>query len=236
MTPEPVAAGRSASRPTLGQAAQKGRRLGLALATLALTALVPLPGLTSTAWSAEVSAQEIAPNFALISLRGAIESGDDKRFAAVAGRYRAATVRLESPGGELEPALAIGRLIAGKRFATSVAPSRLCASACALVWLAGAPRILSTTSLIVFHRSYRLQADGQVVRSERGIARTRQYLSRLGLPPDAIAFATQEDARRAPDESLAALDPRTAKTLGLAVTLQDAPMAGAPFPERPARR
>lgn len=188
------------------------------------------------AFAAEITGIEITPGFGLITVSGQIVSGDTKRFSAIASKYPGATVRLSSPGGELEPALAIGTLIAAKRFTTSVAPSTLCASACALIWLAGSPRIMSATSLIVFHASYRLEADGRAVISRRGIGRTRQYLARLGLPEAAIAFATQETARTPSGEALAPLTPDMARAIGLSLDIQQAPVAGAPFPQRPQKR
>jgi hypothetical protein len=199
--------------------------------TLAACLVMPVQ-----AFAAEITGIEIAPGFGLITVTGQIVAGDAQRFSAIARKYPGATVRLTSPGGELEPALAIGKQIAAKRYATSVAPSSLCASACALIWLAGTPRIMSADSLIVFHASYRLETDGRRVLSERGIGRVRQYLARLSLPAAALSFAAQDATGRTPEESLARLTPEKARSLGLAVDIHRAPMAGAPFPERPGMR
>jgi hypothetical protein len=199
--------------------------------TLAACLVMPVQ-----AFAAEITGIEITPGFGLITVTGQIVAGDAQRFSAIARQYPGATVRLTSPGGELEPALAIGTQISARRFATSVAPSSLCASACALVWLAGTPRIMSADALIVFHASYRLETDGRRVLSKRGIGRVRQYLARLRLPAAAVSFAAQDETGATPEESLARLTPDKARSLGLAVDIHRAPMAGAPFPQRPAMR
>jgi hypothetical protein len=230
-TPDvPDATMRDRTAPPSTSFLRKLRALTSALTTAACL-VMPLQ-----AFAAEITGIEITPGFGLITVSGQIVAGDAQRFSAVARHYPGATVRLTSPGGELEPALAIGTQIAARRFATSVAPSLLCASACALIWLAGTPRIMSTDSLIVFHASYRLETDGRRVLSERGIGRVRQYLARLRLPAEAISFAAQDATGATPEESLARLTPEKARSLRLAVDIHRAPMAGAPFPERPTLR
>src|SRR5690606_5337614 len=79
----------------------------------------------------------------VLSLTGTIDPGSASRFAeeiAARGEY-VSTVLLDSPGGSVDDALAIGRLILEKGISTSVADGRLCASSCPLIFASGSERI-----------------------------------------------------------------------------------------------
>ncbi|TRL39428.1 hypothetical protein [Rhizobium straminoryzae] len=188
-------------------------------------------GLAVPAQAAEIIDLSPAPAYGLIAIRGQFRAEDAPRFAALADRYPAATIVLESPGGELEPALAIGDTIRARGFSTSVPPGSLCASGCALAWLAGRTRVFSVSSLLIVHGAFRYRTDGGLEESPRGNARARTYLSRLDLPPALIAFATQ-----ARPGDLRQLTPDLLHRFGLAATLLPAPRTDLPFPPRPARR
>lgn len=193
---------------------------------LAAGLALPLP-----AGAAEIADSTIGPDYGLITLRGPIASGDDIRFAAVAARHAAATVSLASPGGELEPALAIGKTIHGRGFSTSVPPGALCASGCALAWLAGRRQVLSTSSTLIVHGSFRYRADGSREESPTGNARARAYLQSLALPAPLIDVAT--GARRT---DLRILSADTLRRLGLTPQVLPAPQPGLPFPPPPGAR
>lgn len=125
----------------------------------------------------------------MIIVRGEIQTGDAERFLRATSDVRVGAVLLESPGGALVEGLHIGENINQKGFTTGVAPDNVCASACALAWLAGAERFMDSTALIGLHSAY-VVTDG--VASESGIANglVGAYLTRLGLGIDAIVFAT----------------------------------------------
>lgn len=99
---------------------------------------------------------------AVVTLSGAIEPGDDEtlRYAlAGANLPRRAdgqsgiTLQLDSPGGDVQTAMAIGRIVREARATTSVPQASRCASACVLILGAGVVRapILGT---VVIHRPF----------------------------------------------------------------------------------
>jgi hypothetical protein len=117
-----------------------------------------------------------------------------------------AIVILNSEGGIVADALAIGRETRNRNFATSVPPNNLCASACALIWLAGARRYAEDGSAIAFHASY-IEKDGVMLESGVANALVGAYVSQLGLsdrvvayvtsaPPKGMLWLTQEEAVR----------------------------------------
>ena len=76
---------------------------------------------------------------------------------------------LDSPGGSLVPAIAIGKLVRQKGYATVVLDQSTCNSACALIWLAGTPRYLEGAGNLGFHASYTEQG-GRLVETGVGNA------------------------------------------------------------------
>lgn len=126
----------------------------------------------------------------VIAIAGVIGEGDDHTFRELAAASPANTiVVLNSEGGLVQPALEIGRAIRLKGLATAVAPDDLCASACALIWLAGVDRYMSTKSHIGFHASYRI-VNGEARESGTSNALIGAYLNQLSLPEVAIVFVT----------------------------------------------
>ena len=156
-----------------------------------------------------------------ISIEGQIELKDVEAFKAVASRMTSATVNLKSPGGQVGAAIAIGELIRVMGYGTNV--KEFCASACALIWLSGHPRYMSSTARIGFHAAY--DAANQQATSS-GNAVVGAYLNKLGLSYNAIAFMTQ-----APPKNLAYMTPNDAKKFGIEVTVTDR-VTG--VPQRPA--
>ncbi|WP_292119491.1 hypothetical protein [Mesorhizobium sp.] len=145
----------------------------------------------------------------LITITGVIEPQDDLRFNQVAATTGNAIVVLNSEGGAVLPALEIGRSIRLKGFATAVASDTLCASACALTWLAGTPRLAGQSANIGFHASYVVK-DGTPSETGVGNALIGAYLNQLGLSQDAIVFVTS-----APPEGMAWLSGEKAGELGV---------------------
>jgi hypothetical protein len=182
-------------------------------------------GLTLAAWllcsvvaasGAKIEKQAIAGDPSdLIIISGVFSAGDDQTFREIAATSKQAVFLLDSEGGSVEAALEIGKAIRLKGFATAVLPNTLCASACALTWLAGTTRFLSETSHIGFHASYVL-TDGKP--SESGVANALigAYLNQIGLSQEAIIFITS-----APPEGMEWLSRDNATQLGVSVTNLD---------------
>ena len=91
-----------------------------------------------------------------LRLTGSIDLGSAARFASeieARGEY-VETVVLDSPGGSVVDALAIGSLIHEKGLATKVAAGSLCASSCPIIFASGAQRIASAEAAIGVHQIY----------------------------------------------------------------------------------
>jgi formylglycine-generating enzyme required for sulfatase activity len=144
---------------------------------------------------------------AVVTLLGDIESGDDRFFrkALLAVDSDDVLVSLESDGGNLEAGIEIGRAIWFREAAT-VVEKGVCASACALAWLAGRPRYMAPKARIGFHAPWRGDPDRPVA-STAGSAIVGGYLRDLGFTsaaieyinepgPDELRWLTMDDADR----------------------------------------
>ena len=93
------------------------------------------------AQAAEIRIQKLPANTAyLVSLSGSIDRADSERFIQQTSGINRAVVVLDSSGGSVLEGLAIGRNIRDRGFFTAVPNNTLCASSCALIWLAGMQR------------------------------------------------------------------------------------------------
>jgi hypothetical protein len=125
----------------------------------------------------------------VIAISGELALGDEKKFIDFALGTQRALVVLQSPGGNLYAGIEIGRAIHLKGFATLVPDGVQCASACALAWLAGVPRLMGETAQVGFHAVY-TSNGGQPAISSAGNALVGAYLNQLGLPTSAVLYIT----------------------------------------------
>lgn len=153
-------------------------------------------------------------------LTGAFDPGSAERFAteiAARGEY-VQTVVLDSPGGSVVDALAIGSLIHEQGLATKVAAGSLCASSCPIVFASGAERIATADSAIGVHQIYAAALSGEaqnalrVAGSAMSDAQTTTadilaHLGRTGVdpamwlhaletPPDRLYYFSAEEMTR----------------------------------------
>ena len=152
--------------------------LGLAVSSLA-----------SAPASAAIEHARLDRGTEAILITGDILPGDEATFGDLSRRYPRATVYLDSAGGALLAAIEIGKLVRARRHATVVLDDSTCASACALIWVAGAPRYLGPSGRLGFHASY-TDEGGRVVETGVGNAMVGYYLSQLQLSEGATVFAT----------------------------------------------
>lgn len=123
---------------------------------------------------------------------GTIEPGTAEAFAteiAKRGDY-VKTIVLHSPGGSVTDALAMGRLIRLKRFATEVENGHYCASSCPLVFAGGIERHAGEKAAIGVHQVFALPkkglsatgglADG-MDNAQRISAECQRYLRDMGI-------------------------------------------------------
>jgi hypothetical protein len=156
--------------------------------------------------------------FEVIEINGQLVAGDTDKFkaaiASLAIRPNTRTrtlVILSSKGGDPVEGINIGQIIHTYRFETMVGYTDVCASSCALIWLAGYARTMASDSKIGFHAVYYI--DDKSVSSE-GNAMVGGYLNRLGFGYPAIRYFTQ-----APPYSMEWLTPAKARAIGLEVDI-----------------
>lgn len=166
---------------------------------------------SSAAFPATFETKELnGINFIILS--GDINIDDDKKFNRIATVFDEAVVFLDSKGGSTVAAIKIGEAIRLKGYSTYVGDTSICTSACALIWLAGAPRFLDENASVGFHATYR-DVDGKKLESGGGNALVGRYLTLLNLSEKAVLFATS-----APPEGLNWLTVKNYQSLGVDVS------------------
>jgi Predicted periplasmic protein len=156
----------------------------------------------------------------VLTLTGTIDPGSAARFAeevAARGEY-VSTVLLDSPGGSVNDALEIGRLIQEKAYATEVRDGGLCASSCPIIFASGAERRAGRDAAIGVHQIYAAalsaspvdalsvagiaMADAQSVTAEvsRHLGASgvdpAVWLHALETPPDRLYYLSVEELER----------------------------------------
>jgi len=149
----------------------------------------------------------------VIRISGQFNLGDQDKFQAVALTSKKAIVFLDSPGGKVSAATEIGTIIRLKGFETAV-DDAVCASACALVWLAGEPRTMSNSTSIGFHTAFTTDKDGKRTSSVSDGAIIGAYLTRMGFNERVVSYVTSASA-----DDMNWLNKSTAEQLGISVAL-----------------
>jgi hypothetical protein len=168
--------------------------------------------LSSAATAAKFETKEL-DDINFIVLSGDIAVDDDKKFNRIATVFDEAVVVLDSNGGSTIAAIKMGESIRLKGYSTYVSDTNACASACALIWLAGSPRILDERARVGFHATY-TDIDGRKLESGRGNALVGRYLTLLNLNERTVLFATS-----APPASLNWLTSKNFQNLGVDVQI-----------------
>ncbi|HET8727446.1 MAG TPA: hypothetical protein VFO41_08045 [Alphaproteobacteria bacterium] len=134
-------------------------------------------------------------NGGVLSLRGTIDPGAAERVAAALaseGEY-VTTVALDSPGGSVDGAIAIGKAIRAHGYETSVARGSICASSCPLMLAGGVERQVSDGAAVGVHQIYAAVkagalaaplAAGEVIsQTQKSTAEITRYLTASGVDP-----------------------------------------------------
>ena len=126
----------------------------------------------------------------VITLTGAIAPGDAARFAEfLAGVDPAPEVAfLNSPGGSVGDALAIGRALRDSGAATAMTDSDICLSACPYILAAGVTRSVAPDAMVGVHQHF---FDANTVLPafiaardiQRGQGEVMAYLDEMGVDP-----------------------------------------------------
>lgn len=132
---------------------------------------------------------ELQPGGTLLA-EGTIDPGSADRFEqeiAERGEY-VTTISLDSPGGSVEDALRISRLIRENGYATRVAKGALCASSCPIVLAGGVERRVEEGAVIGVHQVYgtggsTMSAAHAMAEAQRTTARIARHLEEMGIAP-----------------------------------------------------
>jgi hypothetical protein len=125
---------------------------------------------------------------ALVIVQGRFVPDDISAFKAKIGPLSRAVVAFQSEGGSVLTGIQIGETIRLKNFITLVPDDTRCASACALAWLGGTKRFMSSGAQIGFHAAFDATSGQE---SGVGNALVGAYLTRIGLPYSAVIYITQ---------------------------------------------
>lgn len=166
---------------------------------------------------------------------GTITPGLSEAFAAEVGKRGdyIKTVVLNSPGGSVTDALAIGRLIRAKKFSTEVEAGKYCASSCPLVFAGGVERRAGDSATIGVHQIAAIASASrgpprdEMDVAQRISARCQRYLGDMG-----INLQVWVHAMETPHDKLFIFKPDELKSLNI-VTAAATPVAN-PVPTAPA--
>jgi len=149
---------------------------------------------------------------------GTITPGTSNAFASEIehrGDY-VKTVVLDSPGGSVADALAMGRLIREHKFATEVDAGKYCASSCPLVLAGGVERRAGERAVIGVHQVAAIKSAGnRPPRDEMSVAqnvsaRCQRYLGDMG-----VNLQVWLHAMETPHDKLFVFKPDELKSLAL---------------------
>ena len=138
------------------------------------------------------------------------------------------TVVLNSPGGSVSEALAMGRLIRERKFATEIEAGEYCASSCPLVFAGGVERRASDKAVVGVHQVAAMASAGGPPRDEMDLAqrisaRCQRYLGDMG-----VSLRVWVHAMETPHDKLFVFKPDELKSLNI-VTASSA-IAATPMP------
>jgi hypothetical protein len=159
---------------------------------------------------------------------GTITPETSQDFAAESERHGEyiKTVVLNSPGGSVSDALAMGRLIRAKRFATEVEPGKSCVSSCPLVFAGGVERRAGEKATIGVHQVAAMHSAANVPpRDEMSVgqtisARCQRYLGDMG-----VSLQVWVHAMETPHDSLFVFKPDELKSLNIVTSAAVSPPA-----------
>jgi hypothetical protein len=161
---------------------------------------------------------------------GTITPGISEAFATEVskrGDYIKAVV-LNSPGGSVSDALAMGRLIRERNFATEIEAGKYCASSCPLVFAGGVERRVGEKAIVGVHQVATIGSANNLPRDEMNVAQNisakcQRYLADMG-----VSLQVWVHAMETPHEKLFVFKPDELKSLNLATAVPATPSATAP--------
>lgn len=159
-----------------------------------LLAAALLGALGGAARAASFTRAELPGPLPAIRIAGVLAPGDAAAFHAPAWTLPQAVIVTTGPGGSVGAAIAIGSEIRNRGWPTLVPANTACASACAMIWLAGTRRFLAEGARIGFHAmSYR--ENGIAVETHEPDFDLRRWLTQLGYSDDTTATIVATPSR-----------------------------------------
>jgi len=156
---------------------------------------------------------------------GTITPGSARSFADEVERHGeyVRTIVLNSPGGSVADALAMGRLIRARKFATEVEAGKYCASSCPLMFAGGVERRAGERATIGVHQIAAVAPVASVVRpggemslAQNISARCQRHLADMG-----IDLKVWVHAMETPHDQLFTFKPEELKALNLVTSAPD---------------
>ncbi|WP_309140455.1 hypothetical protein [Ensifer sp. ENS10] len=160
----------------------------------------------------QTSIEQALGGFRCINAFGPIQAGDDERFLEFLSRTQVpprTSVYIDSPGGDVEAAMTIGRTIRDHWFSTHIGQyvldhnadgefikkrlllSGQCMSAATLVFLGGRLRYLADDAKFGVHQfSFRNPTPDHVVRSQILSAKIARYVSDMGVSSEFLELSS----------------------------------------------
>ena len=144
---------------------------------------------------------------------------------------------LNSPGGSVIDALAIGRLIRERKFATEVEAGKYCTSSCPLVFAGGVERRAGERAAIGVHQAASItSANGGPPRDEMSIAqnvsaRCQRYLGEMG-----VSLQVWVHAMETPHDRMFVFKPDELKSFNLVTAAASGPVVAPAPPSSPATK
>lgn len=144
---------------------------------------------------------------------GSIDRGAANRLAAALDKQeRISAVSFNSPGGTLDDAMAIARLLRERGLTAMVEGGAICASSCPLALAGGRERMVSPQAAIGVHQFYSGAEDGAdpvqaTADAQMTAARIARHLGEMGIdpaiwlhaletPPRALYYLREHELRR----------------------------------------
>ena len=162
---------------------------------------------------------------------GTITPGISQAFAEELGKRGdyIKTVALNSPGGSVVDALAMGRLIRQKNIATEVEAGKYCASSCPLMFAGGVERRAGDKAVIGVHQVAAIAtAAHNPPRDEMSMAQKISALCQRYLGDMGINLQVLVHAMETPHDKLFVFKPDELKSLNLTTTVPIAAPTAAP--------
>ena len=132
----------------------------------------------------------------VVLLQGAIETGDASRLEVFIDDLPEPPemVALNSPGGTVAEALAIGQSLKERQFDTVVPTGMVCVSSCPYIFAAGDQRIAFSGGALGLHQHYYdtpnlLPAFWAVENIQQGQGMTMAYLIEMGIDPSLMLYS-----------------------------------------------